>query len=1192
MSQIDPNKKKQLDANIREMLKKGASQEDVIRYANDFNKKFALKKKDQGEIPSAGVSIPKEATSLLGGGVEKQAQPSVSSTGIANFPFGKSSTTFQEQLSSGEAKVGVEKQIDKRPSFQDIDTKDLKFTPTTPVKTDMSGNPISVIPNEEINKNLLRISKDKEEVERIKGSEDFKIKQQQGVLPPTSDLIERGELKLEITTGDGGVSDFLKPKSFEEKIKQQVKDPIEKAKESSKNFKINYDNLIESRDLDLENPYLYYSKEKDGDREVTAMYSEELPGINIQDFDGFLRKNGYLDQFNRALEKGDFKSNQFGYSGNLMSEKKLVDYLKLYLEDKTQREFEKNAILYKKKNPNATFEEIKENVKVDGPTSQQELDLYIKDNFPNYADAVSKRKKKESDEYQETLRNKGEFFSWQTPKKVLKGVYDTTFKRVNELSSTVADVLGFEDIAKQFRYEAEEFAFENPQSRDVTYVSGKKVLFDGNDYLVDQNGQIYDYNIKKRVTDLFDKDTYDSLIEASKKGVDDDMFSWTGQTVQLTNVIADLSLQILATKGVGGATSLATRGLTKEGLAMLSKIPISKEMASSAMAQTFLGYSEGLETTYAAAKRAGIKDYEAKELANDAAIRMAELYLITSGISPQTKAAFAKKRNELISDAVESYSKQGRKVYLNAIDNAVVRLKDFAEGGVRETAQEITQQAGTVYGVNALTNEKVGNDIVQSEITGDELISMLPSTFIAGGLPVMIRNKNNGLFSRTNYLDLLDTASNNVDLSNKRLNELLSKDAITQEEYDKSKEDLRVYASNKHRVPKNISPKIALDVMRSLDEISKLENQKKNLDPSFYENIDEQINQRREEVKKLYSQPIEEEEEKLPDVISINENATETQGEILLELDLNPQKKVDNRSVSERQADAESKIKRKDLFTGVGEFSTELGGSDKAAVPVSHNENNGIEVVEYAHPDTGEIDVIVTGTSNNDYVGFYRLYENGKPTNKWSSKFENKSRNKDNFKTMISSVQDLLPEGHQYTEKTSISTDGLRVWNQQLSKGYDLQYDENGNVITNRVRINGDAITNELGIDVNKGNFESIRATKEEFENIKKALIPYMEKLGLGPENIHYTSGGPAPGSKGSVSVDLPILTKSKTSDGKESKTENIQENSLPLFEKFSGIETTKQKNKFTKENPTIAFVDSNIDGIVNSVEGAQFVEC
>lgn len=64
------------------------------------------------------------------------------------------------------------------------------------------------------------------------------------------------------------------------------------------------------------------------------------------------------------------------------------------------------------------------------------------------------------------------------------------------------------------------------------------------------------------------------------------------------------------------------------------------------------------------------------------------------------------------------------------------------------------------------------------------------------------------------------------------------------------------------------------------------------------------------------------------------------------------------------------------------------------------------------------------------------------------------------------------------------------------------------------------------------------------------------------------------------------------TSVIEEPKTENIQENSLSLFEKFSGIETTKQKNKFVKENPTIAFIDSNIDAVVNSVEGAEFVEC
>ena len=225
--------------------------------------------------------------------------------------------------------------------------------------------------------------------------------------------------------------------------------------------------------------------------------------------------------------------------------------------------------------------------------------------------------------------------------------------------------------------------------------------------------------------------------------------------------------------------------------------------------------------------------------------------------------------------------------------------------------------------------------------------------------------------------------------------------------------------------------------------------------------------------------------------------------------------------VEAKRKETEAKIKRKDLFIGVGEFSSELGGSDKAAVPVSHKEKNGIEFVEYAHPETGSVDVIVTGKSDNDFVGFYRIYENGKPTNKWSSKFENQLRNKEDFKTMISGVQEMLPQGHEYTEKSSISTDGLRVWEQQLSRGYELQYDKNGKLITNLVAINGDAIVNELGIPVQKGEFENIKVkSQEEFEIVKKALLPYLEKLGLGENDIRWLTG--------TVKINLPVLKSTK----------------------------------------------------------------
>jgi hypothetical protein len=305
--------------------------------------------------------------------------------------------------------------------------------------------------------------------------------------------------------------------------------------------------------------------------------------------------------------------------------------------------------------------------------------------------------------------------------------------------------------------------------------------------------------------------------------------------------------------------------------------------------------------------------------------------------------------------------------------------------------------------------------------------------------------------------------------------------------------------------------------------------------------------------------------------------------------------------IETRRKETEAKIKRKDLFIGVGEFSSELGGSDKAAVPVSHKEKNGIEFVEYAHPETGSVDVIVTGKSDNDFVGFYRIYENGKPTNKWSSKFENQSRNKEDFKTMISGVQEMLPEGHEYTETTSISTDGLRIWEQQLSRGYELQYDKNGKLITNLVAINGDAIVNELGIPVQKGEFENIRVkSKEEFEIVKKALLPYLEKLGLNENDVKWYTG--------TVKINLPVLKSTKEQPKAETKpTETakvepvkkaakteVKDGVTELFKAIPELSDIGSQQEYTKYLDTI-FPNSKIKDILyhktssKEIEGGKF---
>ena len=69
--------------------------------------------------------------------------------------------------------------------------------------------------------------------------------------------------------------------------------------------------------------------------------------------------------------------------------------------------------------------------------------------------------------------------------------------------------------------------------------------------------------------------------------------------------------------------------------------------------------------------------------------------------------------------------------------------------------------------------------------------------------------------------------------------------------------------------------------------------------------------------------------------------------------------------------------------------------------------------------ESGETDVIIssTGTTNN-FVGFFRVYEDGKPTNKWTSKMEVDSGV--GFSDMITKAQEALPPGHQWTKSKSI----------------------------------------------------------------------------------------------------------------------------------------------------------------------------
>ena len=171
--------------------------------------------------------------------------------------------------------------------------------------------------------------------------------------------------------------------------------------------------------------------------------------------------------------------------------------------------------------------------------------------------------------------------------------------------------------------------------------------------------------------------------------------------------------------------------------------------------------------------------------------------------------------------------------------------------------------------------------------------------------------------------------------------------------------------------------------------------------------------------------------------------------------------------------------------------------------------------------------LVISAIDENSYIGYFREYDKqGNPTNRWSAKFQNGSGLRENHRDMMQTAQKLLPAGHELTEHTSVSTDGLRNLANQLKHGYELQYDEHGNVITNRVAVNMMAKENDLGLPetyFRPGREAKIRIRLEEDERseVNARLAQFLAPFGLDESAIHWKGN--------QLLVDHPVLRRADT---------------------------------------------------------------
>jgi hypothetical protein len=325
--------------------------------------------------------------------------------------------------------------------------------------------------------------------------------------------------------------------------------------------------------------------------------------------------------------------------------------------------------------------------------------------------------------------------------------------RVVQTSATFYGAIGMEGTAEGARMLDEQNQLLKPNDRGVSYVSGKTVEDNGTKYIVDYKGDIYDADSKIIVTDLFDEKKYNELVEQSRFGQSDYIYSVQGAAVGLSGVLADMLVQAALSRGVGVGGAIASEArvalsaakqsskvvsVLNDSSKLLRKIPMDRATGYSMIAQGTLGYTQGYEDTLKAAREAGINDTEAFKLAANAGQRMAVLYSTTGAINPQTNVAeniFGSKN--LINKAIEQYTKTGEKGFVKYFDDIIKNtprnLIEFAEEGGKEVIQENLQQAGEI-GINKMTNADAGKKIMNEVMSGDDFMNTSILSFISSGL--------------------------------------------------------------------------------------------------------------------------------------------------------------------------------------------------------------------------------------------------------------------------------------------------------------------------------------------------------------------------------------------------------------------------------------------------------------------------
>ena len=711
-----------------------------------------------------------------------------------------------------------------------------------------------------------------------------------GIIAPNSYLIENPEerLVLEEYTNKRGrkVKKYAEPS--QEEILRETIDNLDEPEfiSNSRGRKVNNPKYVKPENIpSLEVQTRAYIKDNDLDIEFTNPYFNPkgetwfvdkyfgkkelakagLTELEMQDFQGMLMRDDFIDGFEKDVADGVYgELSGLAYVGDekkniqVTKERTLARKLSQYMQERDNRLNDKMLVQNILENPSEfdqsmSLDEVRELAYKNSDIGytgydQEAVKGYLQENFPALMEKNAKVQQEKIDAYKKRkefnentnvgtqgLANVGEF---------IKGLGTGFYKKLDETAIWIDDTIGIfggNERAKQQRLLNIEDEIADTDSLEYFYASGKGATINGETYIKDERGNIYNttegVNVSQVLTPLELK-SISQTIDAEGKPMDD--FSFRGGAIMGGEVTGGIVFDVIGTKGLGTARVAASAGYlakanklrsakglknistrargakgrfvsTKETFGM--KLPFNAQMLDASMYYSFVGGVTGYENTMKAAMQAGLSNEIAEKLADQAQLEMAVVYGLTTPINP--RIGFVNKlddiltKNKVFAKAVNEYKKSNSQLaFGESIKNQIKQtgLKTtgktvgFVREGGAEFIQENVQQIAEVEVVNKRINEAAGMDLMQADYSKDDFVNTSVLSFAAGGLMGSLSTPG----SRVNgdkRLQNLYILSRDLKSAKKRFDRMIDAGRLSQEDADGILEQAQAVGQSSGKMP-------------------------------------------------------------------------------------------------------------------------------------------------------------------------------------------------------------------------------------------------------------------------------------------------------------------------------------------------------------------------------------------------------